>query len=240
MQDQLPDPAVCHRRTDPGSADQVHDLPGSRFVDERLRWTDLDTIDSDEASWAAVDAGVAASDPGDAAGGPQRRHPGGAAAGQPGPAGRAAHAAAAVGPGVDQGPGAGVAGPGERSTVGGVERASARRIPPASSTPTGCTDVVADRVTWAAPRRGRWAALGRRRSRRPDGDDQPAAPRLRQHGRGRSAEDRRQPPQHRPGPGHRHGVLRRHRRRQENERVTAGQVWNDTGYVFTTPDGRRR
>ena len=52
-------------------------------------------------------------------------------------------------------------------------------------------DVVADRLTWAAPRRGRWAALGRRRSRRPDGDDQPAAPRLRP---ARSRSVRRRPP----------------------------------------------
>ena len=33
-------------------------------------------------------------------------------------------------------------------------------------------------------------------------------------------------------------VLRGHRRRQEKERVAAGRDWKDTGYVFTTPDGR--
>jgi hypothetical protein len=32
-------------------------------------------------------------------------------------------------------------------------------------------------------------------------------------------------------------VLRAHRRRQEKERALAGQVWKDTGYVFTTTDG---
>jgi integrase len=33
-------------------------------------------------------------------------------------------------------------------------------------------------------------------------------------------------------------VLRAHRRRQEKERGLAGKVWQDTGYVFTTTDGR--
>ncbi len=33
-------------------------------------------------------------------------------------------------------------------------------------------------------------------------------------------------------------VLRAHRRRQEKERAAAGQVWKDSGYVFTTTDGQ--
>ena len=33
-------------------------------------------------------------------------------------------------------------------------------------------------------------------------------------------------------------VLRAHRRRQEKERALAGQVYSDTGYVFTTTDGQ--
>jgi integrase len=32
-------------------------------------------------------------------------------------------------------------------------------------------------------------------------------------------------------------LLREHRRRQHSERDTAGDHWQDSGYVFTTPDG---
>jgi hypothetical protein len=168
---------------------------------------------------------------------PQRRHPGRAASGQPGPAGRAAHATAAAGPGLDQGPGRGVAGPRERSTVAvwtEYQLAEFLRF------------VEADRLyalwwliaTRAAPRRGRRAALGRRRSRRPGGQDQPAAPRLRQHGRGRFSQDRRQPTHHRPGPGHRHGaaVTGAVRRRSESP---LGRCGRTPGTCSPHPTGSR-
>jgi integrase len=52
----------------------------------------------------------------------------------------------------------------------------------------------------------------------------------------RATEDRRQPAPGRPRPAH-GGLLREHRRRQPADQRTAGEWWQDSGYVFTTEDG---
>ena len=99
--------------------------------------------------------------------------------------------------------------------------------------------VVADRAPRPPPRRSRRTALGRRRPGPPASS--PSTQQLTTPDQVLVAgepKSRRQPARHRPGPPHRRNPARPRPPPSGSKRITAGDGWHDTGYVFTRPDGQ--